>query len=442
MVVAWPRLSLLLLLWALPVAAQPADSVFASPRNSPLSWPRLLWTGLVHPLGMFTIYAERTELPRRALDWFTNAERTFGVFPYAQLGGETGSGGGVRSFHSNLFGQGIQFEGFYVFSRSNRHQLQARYRDPAIGGGPWQWELGGGFLRTDSEDATINGVAEESELFRLRLEQLDLRAALGWRHNAGSLEEYTRGFSLEASAGYGRRGLDQVEGLPLAGDAFYGLSRTLSLGWIGGRLAYDSRDYASPQTTLSHPLNYQFPGRILHREGEMYHSFRNLSYPEGGGLLLLGGELAWGEGDSRFVRLEAEAQRFFTLFWRERILALRARLDRVHALGSGKVPYADLPALGGSQRLRGYHRGSLRGEGALLLSAEYRYPIWDTWNAFLFWDEGQVFAEYGQVEPDRFRTAYGAGVVLRTSRALLLSLRVGHSAEEKALTGFSLEQEF
>ncbi len=99
-------------------------------------------------------------------------------------------------------------------------------------------------------------------------------------------------------------------------------------------------------------------------------------------------------------------------------------------------------ALGGSQRLRGYHRGSLRGQGALLLSAEYRYPIWDTWNAFLFWDEGQVFDEYGQVAADRFRTAYGAGVVLRTSRALLLSLRVGHSAQEKALTGFSLEQEF
>jgi hypothetical protein len=426
----------------LPASAQPADSVFSSPRNYLLSWPRLLWTGLVQPLGAFTVYAERTELPRRAADWFTNAERTFGVFPWVQLGGETGSGGGLRSFHSDLFGRGKQFEGFGIFSRPNRRQFQALYRDPALGGGPWQWELGANLLHTDSEDATINGEAEESEVFRLRLEQFDLRAALGWQSNAGPLAEYTRGLSLEASAGYGRRELAQVEGLSLEGDRFHGLGRALSLGWVGGRLAYDSRDYAPPQGALSHPLNYQFPGRILRREGELYHSFRNLSYPEGGGLLLVGGEVAWGEERTRFARLEAEAQRFFTLFWRERILALRARLDRVVALDSGRIPFADLPALGGSQRLRGYHRGSLRGEGALLLSAEYRYPIWDTWNAFLFWDEGQVFDEYGQVALDRFRTAYGAGVALRTSQALILSLRVGHSNREPALAGFSLEQEF
>lgn len=442
MVAARLRLLMVCLLWALPAAAQPADTVFASSHNYLLSFPRLLWTGLVHPLGAFTIYAERTELPRRALDWFTNAEHTFGVFPHAQLGGETGSGGGLRSFHSDLFGRGKQFEGFYLFSRSNRHQLQALYRDPSLKGGAWQWELGGSLLSTDSEDATINGQAEENEAFRLRLRQFDLRTALGWQSNAGPLEQYTRGFSLEVSAGYGRRELDQVEGFSLEGGPFHGLGRTLGLAWVGGRLVYDDRDCAPPRSTLSHPLNYQFPGRILRREGDLYHSFRNLFYPERGGLLQVGSEVAWGEAGTHFWRLEAEAQRFFTLFWRERVLALRARLDRVLALGSGEIPYADLPALGGSQRLRGYHRGSLRGQGALLLSAEYRYPIWDTWNAFLFWDEGQVFDKYGQVEPGRFHSAYGAGVVLRTSRTLILSLRLGHSNREKALTGFSLEQEF
>lgn len=438
------RLLTLWLLWALPVSAQPADSVkaFSSPHRPLLSWPRSLWTAVVYPLGAFTIYAERTELPRRAVDWFTNSQRTFGVFPQLQLGGETGSGGGVRSFHTNLFGRGKQFAGSYLFSRSNRHQLQVRYRDPALRGGPWQWELGGDFLRTDNGDATINGAAEEDEAFRLRLGQFDLRAALGWSSNAGALAAYTSGLHLEASAGYGRRDLHQVAGLPLTGDAYHGLGRRLSLGWVGGRLAYDSRDYTPPRATLSHPLNYQFPGRILRREGELYHNFRNLAYPERGGLLQVGGELAWGEAGTRFWRQEAEFQRFFTLFWRERVLALRARLDRVMALGSGQIPYADLPTLGGSQRLRGYHRGSLRGQGALLLSAEYRYPVWDTWNAVLFWDEGQAFDRYGQLEPGRLHTAYGAGLVLRTSRAFLLSLHLAHSAEEPALAGFALEQEF
>ncbi|MBI2504670.1 MAG: hypothetical protein HYW07_15730 [Candidatus Latescibacteria bacterium] len=48
-------------------AAQEPDTsrVFASEHNYLLSFPRLLWTGLVYPLGEFTIYAERTQLPKR-----------------------------------------------------------------------------------------------------------------------------------------------------------------------------------------------------------------------------------------------------------------------------------------------------------------------------------------------------------------------------------------
>jgi len=98
--------------------------------------------------------------------------------------------------------------------------------------------------------------------------------------------------------------------------------------------------------------------------------------------------------------------------------------------------------LGGSQRLRGYERGAFRGEGALLLSAEYRYPIWDTWHAYLFWDEGQIFNKYDEVEVGRFRSSFGGGVNLRTEEAFLIGFRIGHSKERKALVGFSLEQEF
>ena len=73
---------------------------------------------------------------------------------------------------------------------------------------------------------------------------------------------------------------------------------------------------------------------------------------------------------------------------------------------------------------------SLRGAGALLLSAEYRYPIWDTWNAYLFWDEGQIFDEYGDIETDGFRTSYGAGISLRTEQAFLIGLSLAHSADQ------------
>jgi hypothetical protein len=68
--------------------------------------------------------------------------------------------------------------------------------------------------------------------------------------------------------------------------------------------------------------------------------------------------------------------------------------------------------------------------------------VWDTWNASLFWEEGQVFDDFGDLEADGFGSSVGVGLTLRTSTAFLLGLRLAHSARAKALFGFALEQEF
>ena len=90
-----------------------------------------------------------------------------------------------------------------------------------------------------------------------------------------------------------------------------------------------------------------------------------------------------------------------------------------------------MPTLGGGQRLRGYRRGFFRDKGSLLLNAEYRYPIWDTWNAFLFWEEGQVFEKYGDLEAGGFEYSFGAGISVRTERAFLFGLRIARSEPEE-----------
>ena len=73
---------------------------------------------------------------------------------------------------------------------------------------------------------------------------------------------------------------------------------------------------------------------------------------------------------------------------------------------------------------------------------QYRWPVWDTWNASLFWEEGQVFDDFGDIEADGFGSSVGVGLTLRTETAFLLGLRLAHSARAKALLGFALEQEF
>lgn len=181
---------------------------------------------------------------------------------------------------------------------------------------------------------------------------------------------------------------------------------------------------------------------MLLESGGLYHSFRNISYPESGGLAAVSFDLARGADDVSFGRLGAELSRYRTLFWKERVLAARVRLDKIFPMDDGFAPYNDLPTLGGGNRLRGYKRGTYRGEGALLLAVEYRWPVWDTWNASLFWEEGQVFDDFDEIESDGFGSSVGAGLTMRTETAFLLGLRLAHSAQTNLLLGFSLAQEF
>ena len=89
-----------------------------------LEFPRLLWTAAVHPLGQFIIYAEHGELQERITDLFTNADRSFGFFPYAKLGGETGTGGGFSTFHTDLFGTGKKFQAQFVYAGAGQTEVR------------------------------------------------------------------------------------------------------------------------------------------------------------------------------------------------------------------------------------------------------------------------------------------------------------------------------
>ena len=444
---------LICLIAVLPAQAQEThpDSVAYQTKHYPaLQIPQLLWTGLVYPLGEFTIYAEHTELATRVNDWFTNEAGTFGLFPQVNFGGETGFGGGLRTFHTDLFGKGKEFEALFIYA-SEGQMGSALYHDPGIGGGAFYWTLAGDYLKTESSDATINAAVSEKERFQqFEIEQYDIFSTLGWRAEAGPLEDYKKNLYIEGRVGLGSRDFSERFGpgelLPFRGytdqaEELIGLGQSISLYTFGLQAIYDDRDFKTPKSELSHPLNYVFPGRVLEYDGAYYHSYRDIAYPERGGLLAAGADFATGD-NIKFWRLTAEAQRFFTLFWSNRILALRTRVEKVTAIGDDLIPFTDLPTLGGSQRHRGYERGFFRGEGALLLSAEYRWPIWDTWDAYLFWDEGQVFDQYDDIKTDRFHSSFGAGLSIRTEQAFILGLRIGHSAQENALTGFSLEREF
>ena len=422
-----------------PTAAAETDTtdVYETRRNHVLAFPQYVWNALVFPIGQFTIWLERKEIPQRLIEMFM-FEDLFDLYPYVTLGGETGNAGGFEMIYNNLFGREKGISTSFIANPSN-YDGSLHYNDPGIGGGPWYWNVSLEALKTGYEDATINGELRGSGSF-LEHQQRDSRLAFGRRSNYGETEGYEPEAVLELRLSHGFREFAAGDLHP--GD-FPGLNESINLFSVGAMAAFDDRDFKPPAASISLPLNYQLPGRVLLFADDRYYSFRDTAFPEDGGLARIEADYVAGSTDVRYLRYAAELQRFFTLFFRNRILGIRARLEKAHALGDGSlIPYSDLPNLGGGQRLRGYRRGFLRDTGSLLFSAEYRYPIWDTWNAFLFWEEGQVFGKYGDLEPGGFEYSYGAGISVRTERSFLFGVRIARSKEEKALTGFSLEKEF
>jgi len=434
-------------------SAAEADSsdVYASRSNHLLAAPSYVWRALVYPLGELTIYAEYAELVPRIYKFFISKDGRFGVLPQVQLGGESGTGGGVRVFHRNVAGKGKRFDGFFIYSGGRGQTGQGLYLHPNLLGSRLLWSTEGGYLRTRNENANINAAVRKSETRLFRIDQIDVRTTIGWRLNTGWQAYFKPNASAEGWFGYGRRDFRQIEGLPGAltdpgstpvARLLTGLWKEIGLYRFGGRIALDNRDHRTPARDISHSLNYKLPGRIVVEADGLYHYFRDLGYPERGGLLEAEAEVVTGAHDVRFYRVAVRAHYYMTLFWRNRILAFRTRLEKVRRFSDGIIPYTELIQLGGSTQMRGYRRGYFRGQGSLLLNVEYRYPIWDTWNAFLFWDEGQIFDHYSEMGTDRFRTCWGGGISFRTEYGLLGKIQVGHSAVEKALLGLTLEQEF
>ena len=124
--------------------------------------------------------------------------------------------------------------------------------------------------------------------------------------------------------------------------------------------------------------------------------------------------------DYHYVNYKVELNHFLNvpLLPETRRIGLRALLERAEPISGEGVPFFEHPYLGGSDDLRGYRARRLQDRGALLLTAEYRYPIWDFADVTLFVDQGQVFKDFEDIAYNRFRTDAGFGFHLVTGGGL------------------------
>jgi hypothetical protein len=127
-----------------------------------------------------------------------------------------------------------------------------------------------------------------------------------------------------------------------------------------------------------------------------------------------------------FRRVEADAVQYIR-FGRT-ALALRGRID-VSATGRTQdVPFYLLPTLGGSSTLRGYADYRFRDRHALLVDAEYRWPLLPFVDAAVFYDAGSVAPRVGGLGR-RWLTNYGVGVRAHSATHLIARFDVARGRE-------------
>jgi len=115
------------------------------------------------------------------------------------------------------------------------------------------------------------------------------------------------------------------------------------------------------------------------------------------------------------------------LYKHTRLLTFRAAMETVHG-ATDRIPFTDLPRLGGADRMRGYEEDQFRDEKLALASIEYHYPIHKMVLGQLFVDAGYVAGEYRELfgEIDRWKLGGGGGFIVGNADSISLRIDLSY----------------
>ena len=357
-----------------------------------LAAPSYLMYGLTRPLGWSVKFLER-EFP--AL--FEPQVPVRGVLPLIELGGPVGVQGGLAVFDHDLFGSGQDVRLTAIYGSRSRYEIDLEYSFPQALGPHANASLSAELFTNPERRFFLDGNdATESDETRYFARQLSSRATLRvqLRKRLGGRIEvvYSRTLTKPADGTLGER---LPTDLP-------GLSETIQLASLVTSWRLDGTQQQRDRTVS---------GMRLVLDGRYSHD--------------LDGD------DLRHVMYGIELQQYvpLRLLPPTRRLALRARVENVElVLGGVGVPFFRLPGIGGQTTVRSLVFDRFVEQGALILNAEYNYPIWNQMDAVIFVDAGQVFDEFEEIAADRFSYGYGGGI--RLARGGNLAFRFEVAAGE------------
>lgn len=366
---------------------------------------RLIWT----PFGTMAIWIEHNQVHEKILNFFLNKDRTGGFFPLVSFGGSTGASGGITIFHNNLFNKRKKINFSFLFSSVDNNITTLAYIDSSLFDTFFYFDFLGEYFNDSDENLFIsthlnpedlknssirgNETTEEDET-SYATKQGGLVVNFGHALNRKVAWEINTSFKrARINKGEGRGGDKLPKTVPGIG--------TTSIFSIGSTLTFNFRN-GWPRTLSGTLIRFRF----------QYNRELNGSR-------------------FKYNRYLMEIHQFIPIPFlaKNRRFGVRARLEKLETISAKQIPFYELSMLGDATTLRGFDQNRFRGKGSLLFNIEYRYPIWDTWDAVIFLDEGQVFDNFSDLDIDNFHWGAGAGLRFMTQTGFIFRFEVGVSRE-------------
>jgi len=360
---------------------------------------------------------ERYELERLYYRVFFFDARRFGFYPDARLTSGFGVSGGMRLVHEDLFRNGGDLDAVGMYGRDYGSRLALdvdsgwlRASRVRVGGKvevrhvPGERFFGIG-------NADLRPVDEAEALDPLRTDTaVDTRFTHRWlRVGPIATIRVAAPLDLELSTTYAHRDF----GPP-----------TRARGRPGTATVFDPRRLVGYESGVDNIY-----GQVRFVVDTRHRSHRTAMTSRGWYGALYGGYTIGVSGDpSRFGRLGLDVERFIDLWGGNRVLVLRGVVDT--AIGAmSRIPFVDLPTIGGPNSLRGHARDRFRDRIAAYATAEYVYEIDHRLAGFLFVDTGRVWSALNDTSPGELRLGYGGGVRLGKAGRYIARLQIASSIE-------------
>ncbi|NIV91831.1 BamA/TamA family outer membrane protein [candidate division KSB1 bacterium] len=374
-----------------------------------LSIPSKIWHLVWSPIGSTVIWVEQNRVHEKLINFFLNDERTAGFYPLASFGGNTGAGIGINVFHNNLFNDRQKINASFLYSGTENNTATVAYTDSTILGSSFYFNFLGDFFNDSDENLFISGDVTPEDLrdSSIGANDSDEEDETSYSTEQGGVQ-VDFGYAVNDRVGFGLTSSFKRADVD-SGDGFGGERFPDNIPGSGATSLY------SIGTTFSFDFRNGWPRTLsgtLFRFGFQYNRELN--------------------GDRfEYNRYTVEVQQFIPIpiLAKNRRLGVRGIFEKLDRLNDKQIPFYELSMLGDAENLRGFDQNRFRGRGSLLFNIEYRYPIWDTWDAVVFVDEGQVFDDLGDIELDEFHFAIGTGIRVMSPTGFAMRFEVGVSGE-------------